>query len=221
MKALIALILVLSFAATTSLADEIQPQPYGARSEIWLAVTSWPALGDLQPATSGGFDAAGFGIGGAMHWPVRRSGNSELLVGFDGFIAATGSNISGVIDDVLARHLYLGGSIKWALGPSRNVQLDAGLGFHLADMAEVSTEYIGIEHEAWEASRVGAFIGGTWDIGAGRAGKTSGLSLSLKVHFVDFGAVQDEDVLFQPLFGADAGELDGPLYLLQVGWAGR
>lgn len=48
-----------------------------------------------------------------------------------------------------------------------------------------------------------------------------GLSLSLKVHFVDFGAVQDEDVLFQPLFGADAGELDGPLYLLQIGWAGR
>jgi hypothetical protein len=214
-------ILGLSLLATPVVASDPEPQPTGARSEVWLAVTSWPALGDLQPATSGGFDAAGFGLGGAIHWPVRRSETSELLIGIDGFIAATGSNISGVIDDVLARHLFLGGSVKWAIGEARNVQLDAGLGFHLADMAEVSTEYLGIEHEAWEASRVGAYIGGTWDIGAGRAGKSSGLSLSLKVHFVDFGTVHDEDVLFQPLFGADAGELDGPIYLLQIGWAGR
>lgn len=221
MRAHFIVILGLSLLAAPGYASETGPRPTGARSEVWLAVTSWPALGDLQPVTSGGFDAAGFGIGGAMHWPVLALKNSELLIGIDGFIAATGSNISGVIDDVLARHGFLGTSVKWALGDARNVQLDAGLGFHLADMAEVSTEYIGIEHEAWEASRVGAFVGGTWDIGAGRAGKTSGLSLSLKVHFVDFGAVQDEDVLFQPLFGADAGELDGPLYLLQIGWAGR
>ena len=221
MQALVTPLLVLLFAATTSLADETQSRPSGPRSEIWLAVTSWPALDDLQPATSGGFDAAGFGLGGAMHWPIRQSGNGELLVGFDGFIAATGSNISGVIDDVLARHLYLGGSVKWAVGPSRNVQFDAGFGFHLADMAEVSTEYIGIEHEAWEASRAGAFVGATWDIGAGRPGKTGGLSMSLKVHFVDFGGVHDEDVLVRPLFGADAGELDSPIYLLQIGWAGR
>lgn len=204
-----------------SFAQESGHPPQGLRSEIWLAVTSWPALGDLQPATSGGFDAAGFGLGGAVHWPVRQSGNSELLIGLDGFVVATGSDISGVIDDVLARQLYLGGSIKWAFGEARNLQLDAGLGFHLADMAEVSTEYFGMEHEAWETSRAGAFVGATWDVGAGRAGKTSGLSLSLKVHFVDFGAVHDEDILVRPLFGADAGDLDGPIYLLQVGWAGR
>ena len=206
---------------TPGFAEDTAPASEGMRSEVWLAVTSWPALGDLQPVTSGGFDAAGFGLGGAVHWPVRQSGNGELLIGLDGFIAATGSNISGVIDDVLARHLYLGGSVKWAFGDARNVQLDAGLGFHLADMAEVSTEYIGIEHEAWEASRVGAFIGVTWDVGAGRAGKTSGMSLSLKAHFVDFGTIHDEDVLFQPLFGTNAGQLDGPIYLLQIGWAGR
>ena len=221
MKALTPLILILSFTATTGLAAEPQQQPQGLRSEIWLAVTSWPALGDLQPISAGGFDAAGFGLGGAVHWPVQASENSELLVGIDGFIAATGSSITGVIDDVLARHLFLGGSVKWAFGEARNVQLDAGLGFHLVDMAEVSTEFSGVEHEAWEASRVGAFVGGTWDIGAGRPGKTGGFSLSLKVHFTDFGSIHDENVLVQPLFGPDAGQLDGPLYLLQVGWAGR
>lgn len=221
MRAQFILTLGLSLLALPGYASESAPQSAGPRSEFWLAVSSWPALGDLQPVTSGGFDAAGFGLGGAVHWPVRQSEHGELLIGLDGFIAATDSNISGVIDDVLARHLYLGGSVKWAFGEARNVQLDAGLGFHLVDMAEVSTEYIGIEHEAWEASRAGAFIGATWDVGAGRAGKTSGLSMSLKVHFVDFGTIHDEDVLVAPLFGPDAGELDGPIYLLQIGWSGR
>jgi hypothetical protein len=221
MRILSILVFGLVLALTPAHANEQSTMPAGPRWGISVALTSWPALGDLEPATGGGFDSLGFGLGAAMHWPFRQFDNSELLVGIDGFIVATDSSINGLIDDVLARHLYLGGSVKWAFGEARNVHLDAGLGFHLADMAEVSTEYLGLEHEAWEEERIGAFVGLTWDAGAQRPGKLGRLSLSLRAHFVDFGSVHDEEVLIGPLFGRNAGQLDGPVYLFEVGLAGR
>ena len=195
--------------------------PAWGRYEVWMGVSDWPALGDLQPLVSGGFDTTGLGLGGAIHAPLHRFDHSDLLIGIDGFIIGTDSNISGFIDDLMARHLYLGASLKWAFGEARNVHLDGGLGYHLVDMAEVSSEYFGVEHEVWETDRVGAFVGATWDIGAGHTGRRSGLSVALKVHFVDFGNVRDEDVLFTPLLGEDAGNLGGPIYLLQIGYSSR
>ena len=40
----------------------------GGRAEIWLNVTSWPALREIEPAAGGRFDATGFG-----HLPSRPS----------------------------------------------------------------------------------------------------------------------------------------------------
>lgn len=206
---------------TPAVAEDEAPGAGWGRAEIWLGVSSFPKLDDIRPLAGGDFDATGFGIGGAWHWTVKHFANSDLLLGADGFIAANDSSVSGYIGDLAARHLYLGGSVKWAFGPRRNVYLDAGAGYHWLDMAELSDYIYGIEHIAWADSAGGAFVGATWDVGAGRPGKTSGLSLGLKVHFVDFGNVYDENTFIVPILGDDAGPLSGPVYMLQIGYGGR
>lgn len=207
--------------ALPALAEETPSPLATSRAEIWFGISSFPGLEDIQPLTGGGFDTTGFGIGGAWHWPVKQFGNSELLVGIDGSIEANDSNVSGYLGQLSARHLYLGVSAKWALGSSRSFYLDAGGGFHDIDTAELSEYWYGVEHVTWRKSTAGAFVGATWDIGAMRPGKTAGLSLGFKAHFVDFGTVYDKDIFIDPILGPDAGELSGPIYILQIGYGGR
>lgn len=195
----------------------------GVRWDMSLDLPVWPSLGDLQTPGQGSFDALGFGLGVSGHWPVRQFENSELLLGFDGSIAATDSNIRGSFDSLLARQLYLGGSAKWLFGDARNLSLDAGFGYHEVDMAQVDSEWYGtLEFEHWSASKPSGFVGATWDIGAGRPDTNSGLFVGLRVHFADFGRVYDEEFVpgLSPL-GSDAGRLEGPLYQLRIGYSGR
>ncbi len=194
----------------------------GMRADISLDLPIWPTLADLDPASGGSFDATGFGIGASAHWPLRRFENSDLLIGIDGTIAATDSSVSGPIGDLLARQLYLGGSIKWQFGDARNVSLDLGLGYHELDMAQVDSEWWGtIEHEHFSESAASGFVGGTWDVGAGQPDQTGGLMLALRVHFADFGTVWDDDRFAWGVLGSDAGTLDGPLYMLRIGYWSR
>ncbi len=207
-------------------AQEATAAERGSRFELWLGATSWPALGDLQPVAMGSFDDIGFGIGAAFHIPVRKFESSELLLGIDAFISATdssiatASNIQGLRDELLARHMFIGASAKWRFGAARNLSLDAGLGLNLADIATVESRYVGIENESWETTRLGAFVGATWDVGMSRPEKNRGFFLGFEVHFVDFGNVRDEDVFFGPLLGTNAGKLDGPIYMMQIGYSG-
>jgi hypothetical protein len=170
----------------------------------------------VRPAAGGRFDAAGFGLGGALYVSVMEFSNSELLAGIDGFIAANDSNVEGVFDDVLVRQLYLGGSLKWALGEERGFTLVTGIGYHLVDMAEVGDYYSGLEREIWEASRVSGHIGASWDLPGYSLGSVGRWMLGMKVHFADFGTVHGPGPI-----GPDAGRLDGPLYTMQVGYGSR
>ena len=192
------------------------------RVELWLSVPSWPGLGDLEPAAGGEFDDYGLGIGGAFHWPAQRFGGGRLMLGIEGAIQAVESNVPVLLDDLLARHGYLAVSAKWMTGPARNVSLDAGLGYHVVDIAQLETDYRSAgEFESWEESALGFLLGATWDVGAGKQDKSSGLSLGLRAHYVDFGTVRDENVLFVPVLGIDAGDLSGPIYALQIGYRWR
>jgi len=194
----------------------------GSRWEMWLALSSWSALADLDPAAGGSFDTTGYGIGVAAHWPVRPLGRGALLLGLEGAVMAHDSNIPAVLDDFLARDAYVGVSAKWLLGEARNLSVDAGITWHLLDMAQLDTNYYyGAEFQNWEKSAAGVFVGATWDVGAGRPEKNSGLSLGLRVHFVDFGTVRDDDILFRPVLGNDAGAISGPLTALQIGYRWR
>jgi hypothetical protein len=192
------------------------------RWEAWLALPSWPSLNDLQPAAGGSFKQIGYGIGAAAHWPVRQLEHGELMLGIEGAIMATDSDVPVFLDDLLARDAYLGVSAKWRMGKARKFSLDAGLAYHLLDISQLDSNYnTGFEFESWEESTAGFFLGTSWDVSAGRPGKDSGLSLGLKVHFLDFGTVRDENVFITPVLGPDAGELDGPLYALQIGYRWR
>jgi len=210
------LLIVLTLVASAAWADAGPPQERNGRAELWLVVSSWPALRDIQPAAGGRYDDVGFGLGGALYVTLRRYENSELLVGIDGFIGATDSNIGGIFEDLLARQLYLGGSVKWAFGEERGLSLDAGLGYHLVDMAEVGDYSSGIEREVWEKSRASAYVGATWDLPPRSLGSPGRWMLGVKVHFVDFGTVYGPGPI-----GPDAGRLDGPLYTLQIGYGLR
>jgi hypothetical protein len=223
-RALILLVTGSLMAAGTVAAELNTPaeSPTGIRTEAWLALSSWPGLSELQPAAGGSFKQIGYSIGAAAHWPVRQLANGELLLGVEGAIMATDSDVPVFLDELLARHAYLAVSAKWRMGTARNVSLDAGLGFHLVNIAQLETDYNSAsEFESWEESAAGLFIGATWDVGAGRPNKNSGLSLGLRVHFVDLGTVRDEEVFFTPVLGADAGELTGPLYVLRIGYRWR
>ena len=144
------------------------------------------------------------------------------MLGIDAMVAATDSSARGFLEVLTLRHMYLGLSTRWRLGDRRAFSIDAGAGLHIADVAQVDTSYFygPLEFRSWEQTAGGAFLGATWDIGAGRPLKSSGLFVACKVHFVDFGVVRDEEVLFAPALGSNAGRLDGPVYMIQIGYSG-
>ncbi len=201
-----------------AVADVDAEQGRGTRSEIWLALPTWPALVDLQPVVGGSFKSVGYGLGGAVHWPWKPVGGGYLMLGIEGAIMATDSDIPVILDELLARDLYIAASVKWRLGRARNVSLDAGLAYHLLDIAQLETDYNAAgEFESWEESAFGPFVGMTWDAGGSDESK-GGMTLGLRVHFLDFGTVRDEHVLASVVLGRDAGKLDGPLVMLHVAY---
>ena len=217
---LLVAVLATALFSTSALAQGENPRATASRWDISLDLPLWPSLGDLQPAAGGSFDATGFGLGVSYHVPVAHFASSDLLFGVDATVAATDSSINGLFDSALARQLYLGGSLKWLLGEQRNYSLDAGLGYHEVDIAEVDSEWWGTrELEYWSSEKASVFVGATWDLGAARPDHDGGLFIGLRVHFVDFGRVSDED--FLSVFGPDAGTLDGPLTMLRIGYSGR
>lgn len=220
------ILLIFASAVITNTAnaqmDVDEPRVEGMRAELWLAATSWAKLGDLEPVAGGTFDSVGYGIGGSVHWPWRSMQNADFLVGIEGAVMATESNVPVLYDDLVARDAYLAASIKWQVGKARSLSLDAGLAYHLLDIAQIEFYYNSYsELQSWEESAVGAFVGLTWDAGASSSQSDSGLTLGLRTHFVDFGTVRDEEIFFSPVLGVNAGELKGPIYALQIGYCWR
>ncbi len=191
------------------------------RYEIAIGAHSWPGLAELNTARDGEFDAVGFNISFAAHWPVRRFAVSELLAGVDAGLFATESNIRFISESLIARNGYLVPSVKWTFGERHRYSLDAGIGYYLQDIAEVAGEYpANWETQLWEDGALGGYVGGTVDFGGGVASNSRGIMMSLKVHLVDFGTVRDEGRL-PPTLGQDAGRLSGPVYMYQVGYRWR
>ena len=220
------ILLIFASAALTNTAfaqvDVDEPRVEGMRAEFWVAATSWSKLGDLEPVAGGTFESVGYEIGGSAHWPWKSMPNANLLVGIEGAFMATESNVPVLYDDLIARDAYLAASIKWLFGKARNLSLDAGLAYHLRDIAQIEMYYSSYsELQSWEESAFGPFVGLTWDVGAASPGRDSGLSLGLRTQFVDFGTVRDEEVFFSPVLGSDAGELNGPIYALRIGYRWR
>ena len=194
---------------------------YRGRYEFALGAHSWPGLADLDVARDGEFDAVGFNINFAAHWPVKRFSASELLAGLDLWLFTNDSDIRFISESITARNGYLVPSMKWMFGERHRYSLDVGLGYYLQDIAEVVTAYsLYGETKLWEQGAAGGYLGGTIDFGGGDPMKSRGFMMSLKIHFVDFGTVRDEGRL-PPTLGQDAGRLSGPVYVYQVGYRWR
>ena len=191
------------------------------RYEIAIGAHSWPGLADLDAARYGEFDAAGFNISFAAHWPVKRMSDSELLAGIDLGLLANDSDIRFISESITARNGYLAPSVKWMFGRKHRYSLDAGIGYYLQDITEVIAEYpLYGETQLWEEGAAGGYLGGTIDFGGGEPSRSRGVMMSLKIHFVDFGTVRDEGRL-PPTLGQDAGRLTGPIYVYQLGYRWR
>ncbi len=125
------------------------------------------------------------------------------------------------MDELISRQLYLAPSIRWYFGDAEQYSLDAGVGFHLLDLAELSSfGSATLEVEHWEETAVIPYIGASWDVPR-KQEKATRFSLGVKVHFADFGVVQDEDPLLPATLGPDAGELSGPSIVLHAGVSWR
>ncbi len=209
------------FAAANAMAqDDELPK---MRWEIWLAGTYWSGVNDLLPSAGGSFNEVGFGIGGGAHWPVATGAMGELLVGLEGGALSHDSDIQGYFEDLVSRDGYVAFSTKWIPGKPAGISFDAGYAYHLVDMSQVDNDYWYSyeEYESWEDSAGGPFVGISWDSWVGREGKDAGLTLGFEVHFVDFETVRDENVTVTPVLGPNAGTLDGPVYLFQLGYSSR
>lgn len=212
--------LVLTGAAAAQ-AEAPEDTVVRGRTELWLSVPGWPGLSDLAPAAGGTFDDYGLGLGGAFHWPVQRYGG-RLMLGIEGAIQAIESNVTAYLDDLLARDGYLAVTTKWLPGQSQSLSFDAGIAVHQLDITQLGSGYYPFfEFQSWEKIALGALLGVTWDVGGDRPGAQRGLSLGLRVHLVDFGTVRDEDILIAPVLGTNAGDLSGPIYVLQIGYRWR
>lgn len=217
--------LVVLFAGLSSAyAEEEAP---GKRWELTFNVYDWSSLAGLTPAAGGSFDSVGIGLAGAIHWPVLKLGDSELLLGFDAGFMTSDSSIPGFRTELSTAHGFVAPSIKWLFGDKHRFSLDAGVGWHLIDISEIDYAYSyyyyqpGFEAQYWSESAVAPYVGATWDVGAGVPGKIAAFSIGLKVHYLDFGTVRDEDPYLPVTLGSDAGDLSGPMLALQLGAAFR
>ena len=192
----------------------------GPRWEAALGVQSWPGLTDLDIASEGSFDNVGFSLSLAAHWPYKNFGRSELLAGIDlGFISHE-SDIRFTSDSLVARNAYITPSVKWMF--ANRYSFDAGFGYYILDMAEIVGEYPAYwETQLWEDGSAGGYIGATFDFPTKERGQDHGVTLNVKIHFVDFGRVQDEFTGLPETLGPDAGNLSGPIYALQLGYRWR
>ncbi|MDX1508948.1 MAG: hypothetical protein R3358_11755 [Woeseiaceae bacterium] len=223
--ALAALIVVLLVPAQAPAAEHRPPSFYEnwIRWEASLGMHAWPSIGDIDPFAGGSFDELGFNLGFAVHVRTRQQQQRELLAGFDVGFFSSESNITLFTEDLTARGLYATPSVKWMFGANRQrYSLDAGIGYYLVDIAEVTSIDFGYsEVELWQASGVGGYLGGTWDIAPRDPLKTRGWMLGLKVHFFDLGDVRDENPALPARLGPAAGDLKGPVYQLQFGYRWR
>jgi hypothetical protein len=189
------------------------------RWEIGIGAQSWPGLADLDVAREGSFDEVGFNLSFAGHMPVRRLGRGQLYAGVDLGLMSNESDIRFSSDTLMARNGYIIPSVKWMLGHRHRYSLDAGIGYYLQDVAELAGGYGGYwETQLWEDGAVGGYIGGTFDFGSPEPGKTHGVTVNLKIHFVEFGRVNDEGFIYPETLGQDAGNLSGPVYAFQIGY---
>ena len=176
-----------------------------------LGVSSWDALQDLDPEAGGGFNSVGWNIDFGAHRGVTHWGPAEVLLGADFGLFGTEGDIPALRGDFTQRGLYLTPSAKFRYGERARTYLDLelGIGWYKVDIVELNCSSYGCSdyNEPFDSDELGAYVGVT-------AGLGPWFIVGLRAHMADFGEVSG--------LGADAGELTGPIYTLNIGaaWGG-
>jgi hypothetical protein len=228
MKSIASFVVLVTLASSAYAEEQAEEGPApGKRWELSLNLHNWSALGDIKPAVGGSFDTVGIGLSGAVHWPVMQLGSGEMLLGFDGGFMTSSSNSPGLQNDLVTTQIFISPSFKWMFGDNHRISLDGGIGWHWLDISEIDASYTylyggtGFQAQYWEESTFAPYVGATWDVRAGTTQNAGAFSLGLKVHFLDFGLVRDEDPALPVTLGSMAGDLAGPMVVLQFGAAFR
>ena len=227
MKPIGCFVVFVALVSSAHAEDQAEEEAPGRRWEISLNLHNWAALGDIKPAVGGSFDTVGIGLSGAVHWPVMQLGSSEILLGFDGGFMTSSSSSPGIESDLVTTQIFISPSFKWMFGDNHRISLDGGVGWHWLDISEIDASYTylyggsGYQAQYWVETAFAPYVGATWDIRAGTTPNAAAFSLGLKLHFLDFGAVRDEDAALPVTLGSMAGDLAGPMVVLQFGAAFR
>lgn len=189
------------------------PSAFGAdrlwQFSVFAGYQQWKSLADLNPETSGSFDKGGWLLGGAVHRSVGVVAKGDVAVGIELGAFPHESSIPGLDKDLYARGMYLTPTVEWSrpVGGDVRVDVDGGVGYYLVDFVELICGAPCVDaEEVFEKGRLGGFVG----LGIEPFRYSWGtIFAQVRVHFVDFGQVQE--------LGPDAGRLDGPIWMLGVG----
>lgn len=173
-----------------------------------IGVANWPALTDVQSTSGGGFDSSGYAIELGAHKAMWQIGSADVLLGLDLGLFANDGDISGTLEELTQRGLYLTPSVKFRFGEfgHKYVDVETGIGYYETDFAELNCDVDGALcfelDDPYNSSAVGGYLGVT-------AGFGHWFTTGLKVHFADFGSVGNVPGV--------SGSLSGPIYVLSIG----
>lgn len=212
-SAIYGLLLFALLASNAVLAQQAEKQdgyyPGRFRFASVLGVTKWDSAADLEFADGGSFDKDGINWEFSFHAVVWPTPYGDLLVGGDhGIFSHSGAGYTPELSGLSARGFYLTPSVKWRFGQYGHLRthLEAGAGYYKVDIADA--DYFGGD-KIWDKSTVGGYLGLSFDFPLLLAELEP--TVGLKVHFFDAGSAGG--------IGPDAGDLNGPVYMLQFGFA--
>jgi hypothetical protein len=183
--------------------------PGAVRFASVIGLTEWDSANDLEPVGGGGFDSDGINWEFSLHAVAWSTRYGDLLVGGDhGVFSNSGAGFIPELSGLSARGFYLTPSVKWRFGEYGHLRthLEAGAGYYKIDISDV--DYFGGD-DIWKERTVGGYLGVSFDFPLVLAYLEP--TVGLKVHFFDAGAAGG--------LGPNAGDLTGPVYMLQFGFA--
>jgi len=199
------LVLASPFAAAADEDGSVFGDHWGFR--IGFNYSSWPGLGDLEPAgTAGQFETKGNGLEFEGYTSIAKMGDNWLFAGINaGFLGFNTSLLEPDFPEESALDAtHITALLKYRFGESGHnyFEIDLGLGWYLASTKYIQCHVIPdcFSAEA-DVDTVGGFVGLS-----GRLMKN--LVIGARAHYANFGTVE--------AIGPDSGDLDGPIYTAYV-----
>jgi hypothetical protein len=183
------------------------------RFRLSLGFGQWDAQRELDTGGPGEFDSGPFVFELGVDYRLAEWGKSDVYVGVDGGIMTTQSDIPGVYTSPTSDVAYFAPSVGFYFGDysSTRFNLRAGVGRYSVEFSEL-IDYTSL-NRTFSETAFGPFVGAGIDIPLKFGSGLNSITLESRAHFVDFGQVEQ----LEP----ENGNLEGPIWTIQVGWSRR